>query len=76
MIQMIRILALMYKKQACSIAFSCLDTSNANLPGHETDSDQPILDTIFTSEQEVLDIIRNINPHKATGPDGISPIAN
>ena len=54
------------------LSHSNIDTTNANLPDTENEPAY-ILNDIVVTEPEVLDLIKCIDPSKATGPDGISP---
>ncbi|KAK3083103.1 hypothetical protein FSP39_014041 [Pinctada imbricata] len=48
-------------------------TENNTLPDYQPVSDQPSLDKIIITEQDVLDVIKNLDTSKASGPDAISP---
>ena len=50
---------------------STLDVSNTRLPPAPTTNRPPAIDTITTSEQEVLQILNSLDPNKSTGPDGL-----
>ena len=53
------------------LSHSNVDDLNAELPD---DQEFPQgIDTIAATEQEVYDLIRSVDPSKATGPDGINP---
>ena len=55
------------------LSLTAIDLSNAKLPDNSiTDSDL-FLETIEVTESEILELLNNINPNKASGPDGISP---
>ena len=53
------------------LSHSDIDDSNAQLPDEQ--NFQVGLDNILATEQEVNDLLKCIDPSKATGPDGISP---
>ena len=53
------------------LSHASIDTSNAKLP--EDSNFEIRLDSIVTSEQEVLDLIKSVDTTKATGLDGIGP---
>jgi hypothetical protein len=53
------------------LSHSNIDTSHAELPPVEEDPQN--IEKIEATEKEVYDIIKSIDPSKATGPDGISP---
>ena len=55
------------------LSHSNIDTSNAHLPQEENPQVGPTLDNIIATEAETADLIKSIDPTKATGPDGISP---
>ena len=50
-----------------------IDTSNAQLPIEDNPDQAFALETIAVSEAEVADLLKCIDPNKATDPDGISP---
>ena len=52
-----------------------IDLSNARLPSDTIGNlaDDIFIDHINVSEAGVAELISNLNPNKATGPDGISP---
>ena len=53
------------------LSYSNIDESSAELP---PDEDFPQhLDSIVATEAEVYDLLKCVDPSKATGPDGISP---
>ena len=54
------------------ISNSNLDTTNATLPPihYETES---LLNSIKCCELEICDILKSLDPNKASGADGISP---
>ena len=49
-----------------------IDDSNATLPP-ETPIPNVTLENIIASEEDLLELIKNIKVNKSTGPDGISP---
>ena len=49
-----------------------IDTNNANLPNVKITNNDTTIDEITASEAEVLDLLKSLDPQKATGPDGIS----
>ena len=55
------------------LSHSNIDTSHAELPADEVFQNAPFLENIVTTEAEVADLLKCIDPTKATGPDGISP---
>ena len=54
------------------LSHSNLDDSNTKLPD-EDNANVDGIENIIVSGQEVLDLLRSIDPSKSTGPDGISP---
>ena len=52
---------------------SPIDLSNARLPNDEIVETAEFINHVEVTEVEVLDLIHNIDPNIATGPDGISP---
>ena len=50
-----------------------LDTTTAQLPQENLPGPEITLESIVATEAEVADLIKSIDPTKATGPDGISP---
>ena len=55
------------------LSHSKIDTSNAQLPVEDNPDQAFSLETIAVSDAEVADLLKCIDPNKATGPDGISP---
>ena len=55
------------------LSHSNIDASNAELPGNDDINPAVVLDRIVATESDVKDLIKSIDPSKATGPDGISP---
>ena len=55
------------------LSHSNIDTSNARLPNEINQMPELNLDNISATEDEVLDLLKCIDPAKATGHDGISP---
>ena len=54
------------------LSHSNIDTSGAVLPP-PADCHHDKLESITVSENDVLQILKSLNPNKATGPDGVSP---
>ena len=53
---------------------SNIDTSGASLPAFNGGEHGACkLESIVVSEDDVLQILKSLNPNKATGPDGVSP---
>ena len=56
------------------LSHSSIDETNAKLPdGDIFDNEEIYLDHIDVTETEVADLIKNVDPNKAIGSDGISP---
>ena len=55
------------------LSHSTIDVTNASLPNDEADITDKKLENVSVTEREVSELISNINPNKASGPDGISP---
>ena len=55
------------------ISHSCIDTTNANLPDDLNETPVLNLDYIRATEDDIADLLKAIDPSKATGPDGVSP---
>ena len=55
------------------LSHSTIDLSNARLPDDEITENAEFINHVEVTEAEVLDLIHNIDPNKATDPDGISP---
>ena len=55
------------------LSHSTIDVTNASLPNDEAHITDKKLENVSVTEREVSELISNINPNKASGPDGISP---